>query len=75
MLVAIPFLDGLGPILLVIAVFSIGKSLVLLTTLGTQSVQEITPRLHWTGLGARGLRLTTAAVSALVGLALVGVGG
>jgi hypothetical protein len=72
MLVALPFLGSLGDILLVIGVFSIGKTLVLLTTLGTTSVDQITPRFKWTVARARILRITTACTSVIVGVTLAG---
>lgn len=73
MLLFIPFLNGLADILVVLGVFAIGKTLVLLSALGTTSVDQVTTRFSWTPAGQRVLRLTTAATSVLVGFAIAGM--
>jgi hypothetical protein len=71
MLLALPFLRSLPQMILVITLFACGKTLVLATSIGIRSIDEVTTRFRWTPARARVLRGTTATASLLVGLALL----
>jgi hypothetical protein len=70
-LVALPFLPSLGAMLGVAAMFALAKAFVLAATLGTESTEELTSRFQWDKARTRALRITTAATSVLVAVALV----
>jgi hypothetical protein len=69
-LVALPFLSSLGSMVIVVAIFALGKSLVLVAMGGT-STDEFTSRFEWGRARMCALRLTTAGASALVAVALI----
>jgi hypothetical protein len=72
-LVALPYLGGGA--LLALAAFSLGKSVVLLTAVGAQTVDHVGARFHWTAAGNRLLRGTSATLSLLLVLLLIAIVG
>jgi acyl-CoA synthetase (AMP-forming)/AMP-acid ligase II len=70
-LVALPFLPSVGAMIGVVAIFALGKAIVLATTIGTTSTDEIASRFQWDKRRAHTLRMTTATASVLVAVALV----
>jgi hypothetical protein len=66
MLAAIPFQAGLAEVVMIGGIFAFGKTLVLVTGLKTDSVDEITSRFQCGVRGMRVLRATTAAASSTI---------
>jgi hypothetical protein len=73
MLVALPFLDSVRTMLLVILLFAVGKTLVLALTLGADTLEEVSARFRWTPTGARLLRLANASVAAWAAFVLLSI--
>jgi hypothetical protein len=71
MLIGLPFLDSLGQMLAVVAVFAFGKSLVLVAATGASRLERIAPRFRWTRWRQRLLRAATATASTAIACALV----
>jgi hypothetical protein len=71
-LLVLPFADSFTTMLALMGVFALGKTLVLATTIGARSIEEVGFRFRWTPIGGRILRLTTATTSTILGLVLLG---
>lgn len=70
-ILALPLIGSTVQVLLGIALFALGKSIVLATALGTKDVEEIPGRFRSTRLQARVLRLTNAGASVAILIALL----
>lgn len=74
-LLALPFLGPASRMLMAAFVFAIGKSVVLGTTLGISSIEDVAPRFRWSKRRMAILRATTASASLLLVVGLVLQGG
>lgn len=63
LLVAMPFLPSVGAMLAAVAVFALGKSLVLVSVAGAATLEEVPLRFRWSRPRIRVLRATTATLS------------
>jgi hypothetical protein len=70
-LIVLPFLPSLGAMIGVVAIFALGKAIVLLATIDSSSPDDLVARFQWGKARMRVLRMTTAAASVLVAVALV----
>jgi hypothetical protein len=71
MLLALPFLPSAGAMISAVAIFALGKAIVLGATIGTSSPDELVTRFRWGRHRMRTLRMTTAAASVLVAATLI----
>lgn len=71
MLAALPTLPSFSVLLLVVSVFAFGKTIVLASTFGVDSVDQISQRFTVDRGMMRLLRFTTGATSAMLGIFLV----
>lgn len=75
LLVALPLLPSLGAMLAAVAVFALGKSLVLASVAGTSTLEDVPLRFRWSRPRIRVLRATTAALSLALAVAVAIDGG
>jgi hypothetical protein len=73
MLAVLPFLDSASAMLVVVALFALGKTLVLLVTVRVTAIDEVSARFHWTPVRARLLRFANAAVAAWAAVTVVSI--
>jgi hypothetical protein len=73
MLAVLPFLGSTRAMLIVVALFALGKTVVLLVTVGATAIDEVGGRFHWTPVRARLLRAANAAVAAWAAVTVVSI--
>lgn len=71
MLALLPFLHSVQVLLVVVALFAIGKTIVLLVTIGANDIDEVTNRFRWTPLRLRLLRSANVGVAAWAAFAII----
>jgi hypothetical protein len=68
LLMALPFIPSLGVMLVAIAIFAFGKTIVLVSAMNVRSLEDV--KVEWDRRGIAGLRFATATVSLLLAAAL-----